>query len=589
MGSIVRKCAANDAPPGDPAMPLRTGFRSCDPGLRAVAQWLANNRSAMGTFTLEAAGIVWTIFPTQTAVVSFFFIVGTNRSITNRAIDTSAAWAAAQLSSVRSDVLLEVVASGQATQAYMAALGAQNIQDAQTTQADFLTEVGTMENASRASLAASQARSSAKVQAMMESQTAAVEAQRAAYLAGMAVTSGWTIAVVVALLLLALLGSAWRTFRVTQSLNRIIRLMEDVAAMRVEDLEVPRDSAVEEVARIQAAFQVLVRRLTEYKSYIPAGLFEKGESSKPQVGEGSDDGRASEDDNTSCPSPTTQVSGGRQMDCKLNQLQSASTISGTDAVVGTSRRSGSSGGAVPPSPARRSARRNVAVLSVNVLGFMDVLVAAGDGLAKNLFNDYIARVHESVSQGRGNVDCVLGDQVFVTFNAHLPCSDPAGAAATAALDVRGQLLQRLGDRLRFQIGVAFGPVFAGSVGYVRFKTMVTVGCPMKMASLLSHVGRLENGTILADAALEEVAKYSYSFRPLELVNVSHVKSFAPSASTSQRISILLGRKNLREDEWIYQVDDKASHSDWSRVFDQLVAAHSAQEGQSLLQKYLAGC
>lgn len=34
-----------------------------------------------------------------------FFIVGTNRSITNRAIDTSAAWAAAQLSALRRGLL----------------------------------------------------------------------------------------------------------------------------------------------------------------------------------------------------------------------------------------------------------------------------------------------------------------------------------------------------------------------------------------------------------------------------------------------------------------------------------------------------
>lgn len=39
-------------------------------------------------------------------------------------------------------------------------------------------------------------------------------------------------------------------------------------------------------------------------------------------------------------------------------------------------------------------------------------------------------------------------------------------------EMRRQLLHKVGDKMKFQIGVSFGLVFAGSVGYVKFKSMV---------------------------------------------------------------------------------------------------------------------
>lgn len=45
---------------------------------------------------------------------------------------------------------------------------------------------------------------------------------------------------------------------------------------------------------------------------------------------------------------------------------------------------------------------------------------------------------------------------------------------TAQVDVRSQVL-RTGDRIMLQMGISFGTVFASSVGYARFKSMV---CPI---------------------------------------------------------------------------------------------------------------
>eukprot|EP00667_Euglena_gracilis_P000768 EG_transcript_768 len=590
LGSTARPCGANETAPGDQSLPLRSSLRACDPSLRAVAQLLASNPSVTAAFSLEAHGRVLDVLPVYTPASWYFFVAGANKSVINQAVDASDARAAAQLAAVRQGLVEAVVASGAASRAYMTAVGAQNLRATQAMQDSFLTQIQALENSSRAALTLSQQQSSANVQRMTHAQASAVEAQRTYYLDSMATTSGWTIAVVFAMLIVVLLASAWGTFRVTQDLTHIIGQMEDVAEMKVENLVVPQNSRVAEVARIQAAFQVLVNRLVEYKSYIPAGVFEKaGTDPQPEASyEGGPIAEsASEYDLSSTSSPRREVSQTSFEDSKVAYCRR--TMRKSVHVGGSSMQRSASIASVGVSPGRRALQRNVAVLSVNVAGFLDVLRSASDGLSKGIISEYITYIHATVSQHRGNVDCILGDQAFVTFNAHLPCSDPAGAAAAAALELQKQVVSRMGDRLKFHMGASFGLVFASSAGYAKFKYMVTVGSPMKMAALLSRLPHLANGAILSDAALEERLKYSYSLRPVELAHLPNLATLAKCAlNKSQRIFALLSSKQLREDEWIYQVGQAAS-SDWNQTFEQLVATLCPEERQSLLGTYLAGC
>eukprot|EP00667_Euglena_gracilis_P007467 EG_transcript_7547 len=256
--SDVRKCAANTPQPGDPSLPYYSALRSCDPGLRAVMQWLATNRSLAQTVTLDIDGILWDVTPLRTSLSSYFFVVGTNKSDSYSAIDATGAMATNKLATTRAQLMDQVAASGAATRAYMAALGVQNVEATQAMHASFLAEINALENSSQASLATFQAKTTASTQALRASQTLTVVAEKSAALAAMAVTAAWTVAVVCALMLAVLLLSAWGTLHVTRSLTQIIGLMEDVADLRVEALAVPQGSSVREVARIQTAFQVMV-------------------------------------------------------------------------------------------------------------------------------------------------------------------------------------------------------------------------------------------------------------------------------------------------------------------------------------------
>eukprot|EP00667_Euglena_gracilis_P009503 EG_transcript_9660 len=265
FGSTIPKCGGNVTPPGDARYPPWSVVRACDAGLRAVAAWLAGNRSVAWPAAVEAAGLVWDVVPLQGGPLAYFFIVGMNNSAVNGAIDAAGVRATEQLAAVGALLSDRVAAGGAATRAYVAELAAQDIQGIQLIQNAFLADLQVLENTSLASLSASQQTTTVRLQVGTNTQRAAFAAAQAKHLSAMTVTAGWTIAVVAAILLLVLLAGAWGTTRVTRLLTQLIDLIEDVADLRVEHLHVPQNSSVAEVARLQAAFQVLVHRLVEYK------------------------------------------------------------------------------------------------------------------------------------------------------------------------------------------------------------------------------------------------------------------------------------------------------------------------------------
>eukprot|EP00667_Euglena_gracilis_P003627 EG_transcript_3637 len=510
-----------------------------------------------------------------------------NNSAVNGAIEATGVRATEQLTAVGALLSDRVAAGGAATRAYVAELAAQDVQGFQVIQNAFLADLQVLENTSLASLAASQQTTTVELQMGTNTQRAAFAAAQAKHLSAMTVTAGWTIAVVAAILLLVLLAGAWGTIRVTNILTQLIDLIEDVADLRVEHLHVPQNSSVAEVARLQAAFQVLVHRLVEYKGYIPAGVFERGRA-EPETVTNCGGGEVSEGGQR--PQTLSDAEGGHSGPFPRSGSRPPAhnpygvpDAGSSDALVHPPRSSAGSAGTL--SPVRRIMRR-VTVLSINVTGFMDVLVPLNDESCVTLLNDYVSCVHEAVSQSRGSVDSVLADQVTVTFNSHLPCGDSAAAAAAAALEVQRQLLLKVGAVLKFQIGLSHGRVLASSVGYSKFKTMVTVGGPMRIASLLSHLPRFQTSTILIDSSLEERLKYMHLLRPVDMVYLPDAKSFSKGFPTSLRIFIVLGRKVLEEVEWLYQVGAGAA-SDWTQTFDQLVAAVEPHDRELLLQKYLA--
>eukprot|EP00668_Euglena_longa_P027826 GGOE01034860.1.p1 GENE.GGOE01034860.1~~GGOE01034860.1.p1 ORF type:complete len:1009 (-),score=291.19 GGOE01034860.1:1296-3932(-) len=586
VGNTGAKCTANETVPGNASLPIWSGQRSCDSGVRSVAEWLLRNRATpWSSATLNISGVVWDIYPTNLGVMSYYCIIGTPLSVINAAVDASDGRASTQLNAVRTEQLSRVAISGAATKAYMMEVGKQNALASEEMEETFLLQIEALQNTSMAALTSSQQLSTAQMQQLTDSQTIAIKALTSKHLDAMAVATGWTIAVVFAILLVVLLGSAWRTVQITHDLSNIIDLMEDVANMRVENLVVPQKLHVTEVARIGTAFQVLVQRLAEYKSYIPAGVFEQmqqhDEKGNAQEASDSEGDRSSSADSGS-QRMTAAPSGDKRKPPRLPPADAPGVVQVHHVSSDGSRSSAST------TSSKNSVRHRAAVLSFHVFDFTQVLLQMAPALAKKLLSQCITNVHEAASQGRGNIDFVAGDQIFVTFNAHIPCADPSGAAVTAALEIRRLLWNIARDRLKFQIGISFGPVLAGSVGYSKFRSMATLGGSMKVASMVSQMSGFENGAILVDASMEERMKYVYDLQPVALVHFPQLKNF-PGITLGRRVFLVQANRQLQEDEWLYQVEKMSQmspHSVWQLVFDRVAAAMTVEEGRRHLESFL---
>jgi len=269
--------------------------------------------------------------------------------------------------------------------------------------------------------------------------------------------------------------------------------------------------------------------LAEYKTYMPAALFNPVDPTSPGKAVQADDHEGS-------------VS-----------TDSQRVLTHSDGSVIEKR----TRGVTKATPSGSMSRCNVASLVVNVLRFRD---HAQDSNVITVFSNYLKVVHRAVSQAHGNLDCVFGDQIFATFNAHIPCSDPVTAAATAALEIQATCSKTAGGQFNCLMGLASGPMVAGSAGYTRFRTMVALGKPMKTAFLLSRLSQFDGGAIICDPSVTDRIGFTHTLVPVDVVHLPRERP-----PRSYVLHALIGKKELATDEWLYQVGQGGNGRSKGRV------------------------
>ena len=110
--------------------------------------------------------------------------------------------------------------------------------------------------------------------------------------------------------------------------------------------------------------------------------------------------------------------------------------------------------------------RDATLLYADVEGFTGISERLQPPEVIALLNELFAVVSEKVSSNGGLVVNYFGDAVIAAFNAPLPLDHHALHAVRAAQQILAALETEtfLGHRLRLRIGIASGPVAAGTVG-----------------------------------------------------------------------------------------------------------------------------
>eukprot|EP00667_Euglena_gracilis_P001429 EG_transcript_1429 len=547
-------------------------LHNADAAFQSVGRWLLANRNNSTNHTeVVLDDILWDIFSSRAVTGCFFVLVGMQLNDIYGAIESSQAEAVRELQALKAAHTAKLMESQNRTRSQLESAKLANLQHLEVMKNQTARHLALFRHRSYSALNASQAAGRARLDGMMAAQRGAVGDTLALHLRILTGTIGWSIATVVAVFLATLLAGVYSTLTITKGLQQIIQLMEDVALMHVEALRVPRDSCVVEVHRIQLALDKLAGRLALYKGFMPAGLFPSAGNTAPQAerSAGLEEGAVPPDRANDRAGTFIAVSSKQVL-----PIESMDPTSPEQSMVSTTH--------------TRIVRRRAVAMVVNIRAFQAVLYRplTTEGHVRAVLSEYLALVHGLVAEEHGNIDAVIGDQVLVTFNAHFRCCDAPVVAARASLKLQTQLVAKLSVHLQLQIGLAEGWMHVGCAGYDPFKTMVALGSPLKVASLLAHLTTAAPDAVLTDPAMEERCRHAFRLRPVALVHFPHLGRFVPSLARGVPVHLLEGVRDLRPTDWLYDGSPGPPPDAWASVFNGLCAADSMADAAELLQTYV---
>lgn len=159
-------------------------------------------------------------------------------------------------------------------------------------------------------------------------------------------------------------------------------------------------------------------------------------------------------------------------------------------------------------------KRQVTSLFADIRGFTAWSAGAYPHDVITVLNTYYEAMTQLAFEVEGTVDNIVGDEIFVTFNAIEDQPDHAARAVDLALNMvsaldglneRWQALGLLAEPLRIGVGLNTGEALVGSLGS-RVRTQYTaLGQSVNLASRLQALTRELDTTILASAAVAEAA------------------------------------------------------------------------------------
>jgi class 3 adenylate cyclase len=157
--------------------------------------------------------------------------------------------------------------------------------------------------------------------------------------------------------------------------------------------------------------------------------------------------------------------------------------------------------------------RQATVLFADIRGYTRLIETTPAPVVIRLLDAYLARMIEVIFRHGGTVEQLIGDEIVVLFGVAEGGEDAPARAVRAALemvDAVGELSARWAaeglPRFDIGVGVASGPVMAGTIGSADRRELVVVGRPMIAAARIQRMTRLfEAHIITAESTFREVS------------------------------------------------------------------------------------
>ena len=148
--------------------------------------------------------------------------------------------------------------------------------------------------------------------------------------------------------------------------------------------------------------------------------------------------------------------------------------------------------------------REATVLFADIRGYTRLIETTPGPIVIRLLDGYLAEMIDVIFRHQGTVEQLIGDEIVVLFGVAGDGRDAPARAVRAAIDmvaaVRGLARRWTTEGLpRFDIGVgiASGPVLAGTIGSAERRELIVVGRPMIAAARIQRMTRLFDAHIIA--------------------------------------------------------------------------------------------
>ena len=208
-----------------------------------------------------------------------------------------------------------------------------------------------------------------------------------------------------------------------------------------------------------------------------------------------------------------------------------------------------------------SARRNIAVLFVDIRGFTSMSESLEPEQVVSILNEYFSVVYSSIIAWNGTLDKFIGDAAMAVFNAPNDVDDYVFNAVCAADDIqknfeplREKFMSEYGKEVHLGIGINSGTAIVGNIGCMGRFDYTAIGDTVNTAS------RLESKALPGQILISETVYAEVESRvSVDRVGALSLKGKAQAVETYQIITIdkpkapnkLLRKGFLREQTLLY--------------------------------------
>eukprot|EP01062_Namystynia_karyoxenos_P049383 TRINITY_DN3781_c0_g2_i2.p1 TRINITY_DN3781_c0_g2~~TRINITY_DN3781_c0_g2_i2.p1 ORF type:complete len:1012 (+),score=246.06 TRINITY_DN3781_c0_g2_i2:98-3037(+) len=353
---------------------------------------------------------------------------------------------------------------------------------------------------------------------------------------------------------------------IVQPLNMLGSEMDEVACMRLDGVT-EKLSSLSEVARCQIAFLAMVRALRKYRDYMPLSLLQD------------DDEEEEEEEAPTEAKSAESLKDSRQGTAPDGQNEEPRRSSAEKSAAGTRQSGGTEATRRKKNAAEKTSKgigkKQASVVMIGVKGFHDAL-RGSDADIVSTHTDLFFTIVEAVGETKAVPDTFNGDRIMVSFGAVKAAPGHRVGCGTLSDNIRQKL-----DRSSWWkvsgvpvasvvIGTATGEVRCGNVGCSGMMRFTLFGKALSWGWALQRFAQSltdQGGThIFCDHWLAAELTHSFQLRTVALVKFP--KRFDDTIVLSQ----MMAKREVSEDEWMYQLEEGAKADPYTAWNDAVTSA-----------------